>query len=215
MLRIFTDIETLPPESCPHQECIGAPCEDEEFRKLALKAEHGRILCIGVIVERDGSIVQRGVLGRDRVSLRFHLDEAKTLRGFWKIFQGFNLRHDTVVGHNIFDFDLLFVYKRSVIHTVQPTVNLSFARYRSQPVFDTMREWERWGWNRISLNDLAHALNLPTSKSNGLDGSRVYDFYNAGRHTEIADYCMRDVELTRRIFYRMQFEECLSAAKAS
>jgi predicted PolB exonuclease-like 3'-5' exonuclease len=42
----------------------------------------------------------------------------------------------------------------------------------------------------------------------GIDGSRVYEFYMKNRHVEIADYCLRDVLLTREIYYRMQFEEC-------
>jgi 3'-5' exonuclease len=218
MKKIFLDIETLPPEACPHEECQGKACPDEEFRRLALRAEFGRILCVGLIVEQCGMIVQQGVLGRDRSTLRFHLDEARTLRGLWKQFEDFDPKRDMVIGHNVYDFDLLFIYKRSVIHSVQPAVNLSFARYRSQPIFDTMREWEKWHFSsRISLGDLAAALNLPSSKENGLDGSKVYDYFCAGRHVEIADYCMKDVTLSREIYYRMCFQKCESAsvAKAS
>jgi DNA polymerase elongation subunit (family B) len=213
MKRIFLDIETLPPETCPHEECpSGTACKDEEFRRLALRAEFGRILCVGVIVEKEGVVQQQGVLGRDRSTFQFHLDEARTLRGLWKQFEGFDIKRDLVIGHNVYEFDLLFLYKRSIIHQVKPTVQLSFARYRSQPIFDTMKEWEKWAFNRISLNDLARALNLPSSKANGIDGSKVYDFYVKNRHVEIADYCLQDVLLTREIYYRMQFQE---VAKAS
>jgi DNA polymerase elongation subunit (family B) len=212
MKRIFLDIETLPPAECPHEECKDTACPDEEFRRLALKAERGRILCIGLIVEQGGMIVQQGVLGRDRSTLQFHLDEARTLRAFWKQFEHFEARRDLVIGFNIFDFDLLFLLKRSVIHQVQPPITLSFARYRSQPIFDVQREWERWSWNRISLNDLAGALNLKSSKTDDIDGSKVYDFYMHNQHVEIADYCLRDVQLTRQIYYKMQFEECVAKA---
>ena len=145
MRRIFLDIETLPPENCGHPDCDGRePCPDEEYRKLALLAEQGRVLCVGLIVEENGVITQQGVLGRDRSSLRFHLDEAKTLRGVWRQFEDFDTRSDLVVGFNLFDFDLLFIYKRSIIHQVRPPVQLSFARYRSAPIYDVQREWERW-----------------------------------------------------------------------
>jgi hypothetical protein len=217
MKRIFLDIETLPPAECGHPGCNGRdPCEDEEYRKLALKAEQGRVLCVGLIVEQNGSIVQQGVLGRDRCTLRFHLDEHKILCGLWKQFEGFDVRRDLVIGHNLFDFDLLFLLKRSIVHQVRPPVQLSFARYRSQPVFDTMREWEKWAYARISLNDLARALNLKSSKGE-LDGSRVYEAFMKGHHVPIADYCLKDVQLTREIYYRMQFEQCeyVSVAKAS
>lgn len=216
--RIFVDIETLPPEQCGHPDCNGRdPCPDDEYRKLALRAERGRLLCVGLIVEQNGLIMQQGVLGRDRSTLRFHLDEAKTLRGLWRQFDGFDVKKDLVIGHNLFDFDLLFLLKRSVIHQVRPPVQFSFARYRSQPLFDTMREWEKWAFARISLADLARALNLRSSKGE-LDGSKVYETFMQGHHVAIADYCLRDVMLTREIFYKMRFEQCEQAealAKAS
>ena len=53
---------------------------------------------------------------------------------------------DRIVGHNIYDFDLKFILKRSVVHGVRPTVDLSFARYRNQPIFDTMYGWEWWSY---------------------------------------------------------------------
>jgi hypothetical protein len=53
---------------------------------------------------------------------------------------------DRIVSHNIYDFDLKFILKRPVVHGVRPTVDLSFARYRNQPIFDTMYEWEWWSY---------------------------------------------------------------------
>jgi hypothetical protein len=213
MKRIFLDIETLPPENCGHETCNGRdPCPDEEYRKLALRAEFGRLLCVGVIVEEGHNIIHQGILGRDRTTLRFHLDEERTLRSLWKLFDGFNIGRDLVIGFNLYEFDLLFLYQRSIIHQVRPSVFLSFARYRSAPIYDVMKEWKRWSFSSISLNDLASALNLPSSKTDGIDGSKVYDFYMKNRHVEIADYCLRDVILTREIYYRLQFEECVAKA---
>jgi hypothetical protein len=126
--------------------------------------------------------------------------------------RGFRPCVDRVVGHNLFDFDLKFIYKRSVVHGVRPTVELSFARYRNQPLFDTMCEWERWGYgSKISLDRLAHVLNLPSSKSEGVNGSRVWELYESGEHQKIYDYCLRDVELTRLIYRRMTFADLCEA----
>jgi uncharacterized protein (DUF3820 family) len=224
--RLFIDIETLPPPEetrasinpvlvskleNKHREALCAAsveCTEEQFRQLALYAEYGRVLTVGMIVEQDGKIVCRGVLGRERESMRFHLDEAKTLRGFWKQLRDFDERQDLIIGHNIFDFDLLFLYKRSIIHRVQPSIRLSFARYRSRPIFDTMKEWEFWGWRPgIKLGELAEVLQLGTTKMDGMDGSSIYDRFCEGYHQEIADYCMRDVEVTREIYYRLTFEQ--------
>jgi hypothetical protein len=224
--RLFIDIETLPPHegvrsalnpalvakleggrrTLQHEAVAG--CTEEQFRWLSLHAEYGRVLCVGVIVEQDGEVVCRGVLGRERQSLRFHLDEARTLRGFWNQLRGFDVRRDLVVGHNIYEFDLPFLYKRSVVLRVQPSVRLSFARYRSRPIFDTMKEWELWAWRPgIKLEELAGVLHLGMAKIEGMDGSCIYDLFREGFHQEIADYCMRDVELTQEIYYRMTFEK--------
>jgi hypothetical protein len=208
--KVFLDIETLPPDR-QASALISSPepCADEEFRHLALNGDWGRVLTIGLILEKNGQELHRGLLGRERQTMMFHLDEARTLRAFWRLIKGFNVRRDFIIGHNIFDFDLLFLYKRSIIQRVRPTVNLSFARYRSQPIFDTMHEWERWKWQRryISLDQLARVLGLESSKQEGMDGSKVYDKFCAGCHDEIARYCMRDVELVRQVYNRMVFEE--------
>jgi hypothetical protein len=209
--RIFVDIETLPPEE--DTSALSLPegmsaCPDEEFRRLALDGDYGRVLTIGVIVEDDDRIIHRGLLGRERRNMTFHLDEARTLRGFWELVRGFNAGCDLIVGHNVFDFDLLFLYKRSAIRRVRPSVELPFTRYRSRPVFDTMQQWNKWSPRRfVSLDRLARVLGLESSKGQGIDGSRVYDKFREGCHQEIADYCMRDVELVREIYYRMVFPD--------
>jgi len=102
--RIFVDIETLPPDK--GASAAGLPeevaaCSEEEFRRLALDGDFGRVLTIGLIVEHDEQIIHRGLLGRERRTMTFHLDEARTLRGFWKLLTGFNLNHDLVIGHNV------------------------------------------------------------------------------------------------------------------
>jgi 3'-5' exonuclease len=120
---------------------------------------------------------------------------------------------DRIIGHNIYDFDLKFILKRSIIHGVRPTVNFSFARYRNQPIFDTMHEWERWSYgSKVSLETLARALGFESSKDNGVNGSQIYGLFSAGEHLAIRDYCLMDVELTRSIYKRMVFEELAPAA---
>lgn len=184
-------------------------CTDEQFRLLALHAEYGRVLAIGVIAEDDWQVVHYGLLGRERSTGRFHLDERRTLRAFWKLFQGFSAGRDLVVGHNVLDFDLPFLYKRSRINRIHPGILFSFARYRSAPVYDTMREWAHWNPHAplMSLEQLAEVLGVGLAKTEGMDGGRVYDEFLAGNHDRVAAYCLRDVEIARAIYYRMVFPE--------
>jgi DNA polymerase elongation subunit (family B) len=225
MLQVFVDIETLPPEEDMRRRLSpsvirklirsrgegkgdDSECTEEEFRRLALHGEYGRVLTIGVIVESDGEVINRGVLGRERGTLRFHLDEARTLRGFWKLLKDFNVHRDLIIGHNIHVFDLPFLEKRSRIHRIRPTVKFSYARFRSQPIYDTMQEWCHWNFGQyVSLDLLAEVLKVGIGKTEGIDGGRVYDCFCAGRHEDIASYCLRDVEVVRAIYYAMEYPE--------
>lgn len=204
-LKVYLDAETLPPDrSDPVAAEFLNSCTEEEFRQLSLNPQLGRILCIGVIVERDNQITQRGVIGRCRETGRFHLDEGRTLRAFWKLLRDFDPRRDLLIGFNLLDFDLHFICTRSVIRRVKPSLAVCFARYRAAPVFDCMWEFNHWR-HRTKLDVLAKVLGLESSKQDGIDGSTVYDLFIHGRHQEIADYCMRDVELTRAIYHRLNF----------
>ena len=206
MQRVITiDIETLPATDrtvCRQGQATAA--EETEYLRTALNGDFGRILCIGFIDEgRCDGQVRRGCFGWDKKQERFTCDERETLTGFWEMMRVFRPGCDRLVGHNIFEFDLKFIYKRSIVNGVRPTVELSFARYRSQPIFDTMREWERWSYRScISLERLARVLRLSSSKE-GVDGSKVFELIEAGAHREVRDYCLRDVELTRAIYRRI------------
>ena len=89
-----------------------------------------------------------------------------------------------------------------------PTQNLSFARYRNDPIYDIMWEWRKWGKDpTISLDDLAKALGIASSKGGEIEGKNVWEAYQKGRIAEICDYCKKDVEVTRAIYRKMVFAE--------
>jgi hypothetical protein len=177
-----------------------------------LNGDFGRLLCIGFIDEPTRGEIERGVIGWDAFQGAFHSDERIILAEFWLRMKTFRPNVDRIVGHNIYDFDLKFILKRSIIHGVRPTVDLSFARYRNQPIFDTMHEWERWSYgSKVGLETLAIALGFESSKRNGVNGSQIHSLFEAGEHRAIHDYCLKDVELTQAIYKRMVFEECAPA----
>lgn len=206
MRRIFLDIETLPPDK-ESSEIYSSleTCSDQDFRDLALKAEKGRLLTIGIIIEENGKVIHHGLLGRDKETGLFHLNEAKTLRAFWNLIGQVNPNNDLFIGHNILDFDLAFLVKRSIINRIKPP-KISFRRFQQYPIFDTMWEWSLWRY-RISLDDVAEAIGIVSSKTGGIDGSKIYDYFVAGKQAEIGLYCMRDVECTREVYYCINFQE--------
>jgi 3'-5' exonuclease len=209
-MEIVMDIETLPPErnNWLVRKRFG-DIGEEEYRRLSLSAEYSRLLTIGLNILINGKLIHHGLFGRDRNTLQFHLNEKRTLTQFWSIISKYKPHRVRFIGFNIFDFDLLIIWQRSIIHGVRPSVEISFARYRSNQIFDVMREFTRWKWQHyISLDEMAGLLGLQSSKMDGIDGSKVYDLFLQGRHQEIADYCMRDVDLTMEIYHRMIFRNC-------
>jgi 3'-5' exonuclease len=195
MIKLTIDIETLPVGEKKKAIAQGVVKKKKEdwFKKTALDGNFGRIFCIGYIKEPPK--INRASIIKGR--------EKNILEKFWKIARNVDL----FIGHNIIDFDLPFIYKRSIIHGVKPTRRLNFARYRSEPIYDTLREWENWSLrSHTSLDTLAKILNLPTSKDD-INGSQVYETYLKGEAARIYKYCKKDVELTRKIYYKMQFKQ--------
>jgi hypothetical protein len=186
----------------------GAPSNARDHQRSALNGDTGRLLCIGFTDEGSGRQPVKGVFGWDRERGCFTCDEAEILRGFWEMMRTFRPCVDRIVGHNIYNFDLPFIYKRSVICGVRPSIELNFARYRNQPIYDTMCEWEKWNLRyTISLDRLARVLGLESPKTDECDGSRLAELFARGEHKMIRDYCLKDVITTRRIYHRMTFAD--------
>ena len=98
-------------------------------------------------------------------------EETDIIRNFWKLAIDCNL----FVGHNILDFDMRFLYQRSVIHQIKPLRDIPFTRFRNAPIFDTMQEWSKWGREHVSLDTLSKALDIPSPKES-LDGSKAVSY---------------------------------------
>ncbi len=200
-MKLFLDIETLPAagdkmemlkklwEESSKKSTKEKISFDNYFRMTSLSGEFGRIFCIGYATDNNAVDCISG-------------EEKDVLSKFWEIAKD----ADLFIGHNIIDFDLRFIYKRSIINGIRPTKYLSFARYRSEPIFDTMKEWEKWSNIGISLHKLSVVLEIASPKEQGIDGSKVYDYFLAGKGNEIIEYCKRDVEATRAVYKKITFE---------
>jgi DNA polymerase elongation subunit (family B) len=210
--RIITiDCETLPEQTAEpiNEETVACTDSSDITRqRSALNGDTGRLLCIGFTDEGGGRQPVKGVLGWNRERGCFTGDEAAILRDFWEMMRTFRPCVDRIVGHNIYNFDLPFIYKRSVICGVRPSIELNFARYRNQPIYDTMCEWEKWNLRQmISLDRLARVLGLESPKTDECDGSRIAELFARGEHKTIRDYCLKDVITARRIYRRMTFAD--------
>jgi predicted PolB exonuclease-like 3'-5' exonuclease len=198
MKTIFLDIETVPTDlSLQENGLFDAQIllnEAELIKKLSLSAATAKILCVCYAIDPPPDSPVQVLQG----------EETDIIKNFWKLVMDCNL----FVGHNILDFDLRFIYQRSVIHQIKPSRDLPFARFRNAPIFDTMHEWSKWGREHVSLDSLSKALSIPSPKES-LDGSKVYPYYRAGKLAEIIEYCKRDVDSTRQVYRRLTFSKGL------
>jgi hypothetical protein len=130
--------------------------------------------------------------------------EKETLNSFLNILNDFDPETDEIVGHNILNFDLPFILQRCLVNGISVKRYMGLTGYNTRRVFDTMQNWwlgDRRG--RVSLDDLAWALGIESSKTDAAEGSKVFDLYQSGRLNEIREYNLRDVRLTRKIYERM------------
>lgn len=212
MRKIFLDIETIPAGEENFEKLRylyeKKKKEDESFEdfvgRTGLDGTFGRILCIGYAVD-DGEME---IFYNEN-------NERETLVQFWDLVSSISISPRNMqypdygvlfVGHNVMDFDLRFIYQRSIVLGVKPAYDINFARYRNYPIFDTMKEWVKWSNSAVGLEALALALDIPSPKD-GIDGSQVYNFYKNGKIKDILEYCKRDVDTTREVYRKMIFEK--------
>ena len=180
---------------------------DSTYRKTSFDGAFGQVCVIGFAINDEPAIT---LFNED------WQDERTLLENFAYCLTS-DIEHKdfvTVVGHNVASFDLRFLMHRYIVNGIRPHSVISRAAqakpWESDKVFDTMVQWAGVG-NRIKLDKLCKALNVPTPKGE-LDGSKVWDYVNAGRIEEVATYCKKDVEATRQVYKRMTFATELQAA---
>jgi predicted PolB exonuclease-like 3'-5' exonuclease len=190
----YLDIETVPTDrSLQESGLLQAQMQLDEaelIKKLSLSAMTAKIICLCYAIEPPTDSEVQVLEG----------DESEILKNFWQLAADCDL----FVGHNILDFDLRFIYQRSIIHQVKPSRDLPFGRFRNAPIFDTMHEWSKWGREHASLDLLSKTLSLRSPKET-LDGSKVYPYYRAGKIADIINYCRCDVDSVRQVYRRLTF----------
>lgn len=173
--------------------------DDESYAKSAFDGTYSRIVCIGLL-EFSDQMEPRGAVAW------YGGNERELLRQFWsRLAQD---RPTLFITHNGLGFDLPFLKKRSIIHQVKPSMDINLAKFRTEPVYDTMAIWSNWdtrGW--VKLDVLARALNVETKSGSG---EQVAEMWEKGQGLELARYCLQDTYVTYACFCRMNFRQALS-----
>lgn len=183
--------------------------EEERCYQLgSLSAASGRILSIAVhtgpVAGIDFGVEQEQgerVFGIDAEGQE--QDEKESLRAFLDYLKDFDPETDELVGHNLIGFDLPFIFQRCLVHCLSAKPLVDLGEYRVRGVFDTMHHWWLGARRNVSLDDVAWALGIESSKTATVEGSKVFDLYQAGNLEEIREYNLNDVRVTRKVYERM------------
>jgi 3'-5' exonuclease len=167
----------------------------DDFPKLIYHS----IICIGALVAtRTANGYEVQVVGAPHIGQR---TEKELIESFVnKIAQ----LSPQMVTYNGSAFDLPVLRYRAMIHEVfAPGMHnrAYYHRYTDDNVdlCDVLSSFSYGA--KVKLDELSRIMGLP-GKPDGIDGSQVEAYFNAGRIQEIADYCKSDVINTYRLWLR-------------
>lgn len=173
--------------------------EDELYERSSFDGTYSRIVCIGLLVF-SSTMEPHGAMSW------YGTNEEELLRRFWEKLGV--IKPSLFITHNGLGFDMPFLKKRSMICQVKPSIDISLAKFRTDPVYDTMEVWGNWDMRgRVKLDVLARVLNVETKSGSGKQVSGMWD---AGQGKKIAEYCLQDTYVTYACYQRMNFREPLS-----
>lgn len=171
------------------------------FEKAGIYAEFGKIVCIGV-----GFFVYRP--GQDTLEYR-----TKSFAGesehdtLWEFRELLEKKPWILCAHNGKEFDIPYICRRMLINRIPLPEVLQLAGKKPWEIrhMDTMELWKFGDYKHYTrLELLASVFDIPTSKED-IDGSMVNETYYIQNGLEdIRKYCLRDVEVTARVYLAYQ-----------
>ncbi len=133
------------------------------------------------------------------------MSEQEMLVKWW---EGLTRQNYHLVSFNGRGFDCPFLMLRSAALRIKPSVNLmSGTKWRYDNHTDLQDELAFYGFSgglgpfkRFNFDFYCKSFGIESPKGEGLTGKEVPEFFEQGRHREIAEYCMRDVHATWKLY---------------
>jgi len=205
--RIF-DIETGPvsldklqdqmpefkaPSNYKDEEKIAANIQEQQSKwieKAALDASTGQVLAIGIKTHEGHTIIKEQHFETEKEILKWFWDEVTMTSP------------DTSwVGFNSNGFDLPFLFRRSLIYSIQPGYSFRESRYWPSRFVDLMEVWSCGNREqRISLDKLGRLLDVGGKSGSG---KMFAELYATDRKAAI-EYLKHDLNLTEAVLHKMQ-----------
>lgn len=170
------------------------------FERAGIHAEFGQVVCVGVgyfqLDKENKKLVFRSkcFAGEDEMEL---LSEFKAL---------LEKKKWILCAHNGKEFDFPYLCRRMLVQGISLPEPLQIAGRKPWEVrhLDTMELWKFGDYKYYTrLELLASVFGVPSSKDD-LDGSQVNTTFHLEKDIQkIEKYCLKDVEVTARVFIAM------------
>lgn len=137
--------------------------------------------------------------------ISYEYNEKTLLETFWKILTKYPSSH--LISFNGRNFDAPFLMLRSAKLKVRPSRNLmqgtKFKYALHTDLIDELTFYmptQAGATRRYNFDFFTRAFGITSPKSEGVDGSKVAEFFHDGRVNEVAEYCLRDVKATWELY---------------
>ncbi len=204
----------------------GATTEEERASKIAMMSLNpltARVVALGMIRIASLDDVPQGCVysncGEEKAELREEenlddgsiwktMSERELFERWWELLGKRTGRESYhLITFNGRNFDAPFMMLRSMLLRVKPTRNLmdgtkfNYANHTDLQEELAFKGFDRNGaLRRFNFDFYCKAFGIPSPKGGGITGQEVPEFFAAGRHREIASYCLRDVWATWELY---------------
>lgn len=169
----------------------------------ALSPEFGKIIVISI---GQVKFNEDSTISTSKIKSFYGDDEGELLAEFLGTLQSiFNAMPDIqIIGHNIKNFDIPYIIKKSIINGVQIPHQLHLQKKKpwENCLLDTYEIWKFAGWNSASLDLICDCLGLPSPKDI-MHAVETTDQYWSGNLEKIKEYCEGDVKATMNVMLKI------------
>jgi len=204
--NLYIDIETIPAveptdediKSCSLKKTPDTIQKDFEenydtllqkaLKKKGTSIYDSKVVCIGFAFNNDKP---QSVIGTETYLLQAF---ENIIKDYHKE-NGGSKESNLLVGFNSDNFDFPILYLRACLYKMDGLKSLFYyCEKRDVMKMGTCKIYGKF----VSMDNLCKFFNI--EGKGDVDGSMVYPMYKEGKIEEIAEYCRRDVEKTRKLY---------------
>jgi predicted PolB exonuclease-like 3'-5' exonuclease len=219
--NVIIDLETIPGQTFYNQQVLDQVKPPASYKKpesIALwweesgeYAKQQALHSVGLMPAYGQIVALSYALDENVPRVYFGEHERGILSCFWQ-----DLKEDLSasrnpmsvrwVGHNITGFDLPYLFMRCMVHGLNDPLlpnPREMKPWDTMKVFDTLYQLAGTNTKGMGLANVCKLFGIESAMPD-IDGSMVWQMWQDGEHSKVADYCEDDVRMTRELFYRIR-----------